>query len=187
MNIRSSRIVQWIGLLIIGAVCTSCSTLKSPHFVGAKEPFGEKDLASETVWTQGDDVYFLKRLDSNTLVAATMEWDAKKNDFAVRSFPIIVTKLGDHLFLNVKEDDLYSIFRVATACDDEPSLLLFTIDPDKLRKDVAEGKIQAREEGDDIILECTKEEQDAYILENINTVFHMDGASIVRQISKQKE
>jgi hypothetical protein len=180
--------MKWIGLLIIGAACISCSTLKSPHYVGEQEPMSEKDLAEITVWENGDDVFFVKRVDSNILVAATLEWDSKINDFSVRSFPVIVSKLGDHMFLNVREDDLYSIFRVAGACDDdEPIFALFTIDPDKMKQDMADGKIKARKEKDDVIMECAKEEQDAYILENIDTMFHMDGASIVRQIAVQKE
>ena len=188
MKVRSKQILQWIGLMVVAASCTACSTLKAPHIAGEQEPVVKEDLGSETVWMQGEDVYFVKRVDSNTLVAATMEWDGKNNDYTVRSFPIIVSKLGDHLFLNVKQDDLYSIFRVATACEDEEkAFMLFTVNPDRLKKDMAEGHIQAREEDDDIILECTKEEQDAYILENINTVFHMDGGSIARQISGEEK
>lgn len=189
MNIRSSQMLQWIGLLAIGAVCISCSTLKSPHYVGEQQPATEKDLGDITVWKQGEDVYFVKRVDSNTLVAATLQWNDKSNDFAVRSFPFIMSTLDDHMFLNVRNSDLYSIFRVAGACDDDesPTYLLFTIDDDKMEQDMADGKIQARKVGDDIIMECTKEEQDAYILEHIHTMFDMDGASIVRQIAEQKE
>ena len=188
MRARSNLIVKWIGLLIIGAACISCSTLKSPHYVGEQEPMSEKDLADITVWENGDDVFFVKRVDSNTLVAATLEWDGDINNFTVRSFPFIVSALGDHMFLNVREGDLYSIFRVAGACsDDEPIFALFTIDDDKMKQDIADGKIKARKEKDDIIMECTKEEQDAFIMENIDKVFHMDGASIVRQIAVQKE
>jgi hypothetical protein len=181
--------MKWVGLLIIGAACISCSTLKSPHYVGERQPAAEKDLADITVWKQGEDVYFVKRVDSNTLVAATLEWDSTVNDFSVRSFPFIVSKLDDHIFLNVKDGELYSIFRVAGACDDnEPStFLLFTIDDDIIKQDMADGTIRARNEGDDVIMECTKEDQDAYILENINTMIHMDGACIVRQIAEQKE
>jgi hypothetical protein len=174
--------------MIIGMACASCSTLKSPHYVGEQEPAREKDLADITVWQQDEDVYFVKRVASNTLVAATLEWDDKSNDFTVRSFPFIVSELDDHLFLNVKDGDLYSIFRVAGAGgDDDPAFVLFTIDDDSMIKDMADGKIKARKAGDDIIMECTKEEQDAYILENIYTMFHTDGACIVRQIAVQKE
>lgn len=187
MTMRSNQMRQWIGLLIMGAVCVSCSTLKSPHYVGEQQPATEKELADITVWKQGEDVYFVKRVDSNTLVAATLEWDDKSSDFAVRSFPFIVSQLEDHLFLNVKADEFYSIFRMAGTCQDDQTLLLFTIDSDKMKQDIADGKIKARREKDNIIMECSKEEQDAYILENFDTMFDMDGASIVRQIVEQKE
>jgi len=186
MKRRSNIRLRTTGLLIAGLVCASCSVLKSPHYAGQQEAISEKDLAGETVWMQGDDVYFIKRVDSNTVVAATMDWNEQAGGFQIRSFPVIVSTLGDHMFLNVKDEEYYSIFRVAGTDDDE-TILLFTVDPDKMKQAIANGAIKAREEGGDIVMECTKEEQDAYIRDNINSMFEMGSGSLVRKLSKQQK
>ena len=180
-----NQVWKAIGLLILSTACVSCSILKSPHYVGEQEAIREEDLASETVWMQGDDVYFVKRVDSNTVVAATLDWDAKANNFRIRSYPIILSSLGEYSFLNVKEDENYSIFRVI-GTDDEETLLLFTIDGDKLEQDIADGKIKARASGDDIVMECTKEEQDAYMRANVDLMFDMNSAFLARKISREQ-
>jgi len=178
--------LKGVGLLVVGLVCASCSVLKSPYYAGELGTISEKDLASETVWMQGDDVYFVKRVDSNTVVAATLDWDEKAGGYQIRSFPLVLSTIGDHMFLNVKDGEYYSIFRVAGS-DDDDTFLLFTIDSDKIKQDISDEKIKAREDGEDIVMECTKEEQDAYILENINSIFDMGSGSLVRKISEDQE
>ena len=168
------KLFYTIGLLAACVGLSSCSALKSQYYVGEQEAISENDLGNETVWMQGEVVYFVKRVDSNTVVAATMEWDKKKNDYAVRSFPLVLSKLGDHIFLNAKDGELYTILRVAVA--DDESLLLFTVNPDKMKRDITDGKVKAHEEGGNIIMDCSKEEQDEYILKNIDTMFYMDSA-----------
>lgn len=185
MKVRWNKGLNVIGLLVAGLVCASCSVLKSPYYVGEQETISEKDLAGETVWMQGDDVYFVKRLDSNTVVAATLDWNENAGEYQTRSFPLVLSTLGDHMFLNVKDGEYYSIFRVA-GTDDDDTILLFTIDPEKLKQDIADEKIKARED-DGIVMECTKEEQDAYILDNINSIFMMGSGSLVRKISTDQE
>lgn len=164
-------------LLLAVMACSSCSVLKSAHYAGEMETVSEEDLARESIWMCNDAVYYVHRSGSNTFVAATLEWNEQENAYAVESFPLFLSTLGDHLFLNIKgEDGLYTIFRAAPAgCSDSAmALVLFSVDKDEMRKAIAAGTIKGHMDGNDVALDCSKAEQDEYIRNNIRTMFGMD-------------
>ena len=51
---------------------------------------------------------------------------------------------------------------------------------------IADGKVKAHADDSDIIMDCTKAEQDEYILKNINSIFSMDCGNVVRMLSEKK-
>ena len=184
-NTMISQILSMACLLAICIGITSCSGLQSKYYVGEKLPISEDDLAQESIWLYGDDTYYVRRTGSNTFVIARMMWNEDKGDYTVQSEPIVGSKLGDHLFLNIKGLDYYTIFRVGFTLDD--ALVLYSADKDKIAQDITEGKVKAhKDEHNNIILDGTKEEQDAYILKNIHSVFATDDPGIARLISEKK-
>ena len=181
----NKKIRSTTAMLTISIGLLSCSVLQSPHYVGEKIDISEEDLSNQSIWVHKEDVYYVRRTGTNTFLAATMKWDAKKSAFTVHSFPLFLSELGDHLFLNIKNGDLYTILRVA-CCDDE-SIILFTVDLNMMKQEIADGKVKAHEDDGNIIMGCSKEEQDEYISNNIHHIFHMDGASIARKLSEEKK
>ena len=182
----TNKKLLFVAGLLAASTLTACNTLKSPHYVGEAETFDADEMSEVSVWTQNDTAYFVKVVDSNTLIAATLEWDKQKNDFVARSFPIIISLLEDHMFLNVKDGDLYTILRIA-GTDEEETIVLFTVDLEKMKRDISEGIIKGRIEERTVVMECTKEEQDAYIREHFNSLFAMGGGNLVRRISEEKK
>ena len=173
-------------LLAVSIGITSCSGLKSKYYVGEQLDISEDDLAQESVWEYGDNTYYVRRTGSNTYVMATLEWNEDKGDYTVNSYPVVPSKLGEHLFLNIKGLDYYMIFRVALAGENE--LILFRADKEKLVQDIADGIVCAHtNEHNEVIMDGTKEEQGAYIQKNIDSMFSIDSPSIARLISEKKK
>lgn len=178
MRISMNSFCMFAGVMLL----TSCSELRSPHYVGEPVMMDEDDPPKESIWMQGESVYYVRRTGSNTLVAATLEWNKKNGDYTVKSFPMVLTELDDHIFLNVKKGDDYTILRLACACDE--SFMLFTVDSEMMKKAIADGTVKAHTDDDHIIMDGTKEEQDEFIAKNINTMFSMDCGSLARRLSK---
>lgn len=172
--------------LLAGAVfLASCSELRSQYYVGELVPIEEAELGEESIWQLGCEVYYVRCIDTNHGVAATLEWDNGKDEYTVISYPLIISELGDHVFLNVKKDDYYTILRVAGSCGN--SAMLFTVDEEVMKKAIADGSVKAHASNGHIILDGTKEEQDEYIANNIHTVFAMDCGRIARLLSEKEE
>lgn len=176
--------IKWMIFATISGVLVSCSELRSPHYVGEVVEIMEEDLGRESAWVMDEELYWIRRTGSNSFVAATMEWNRKTETYEARTAPILLTQLDDHLYLQLKEDDEYIILRAA--CSQDESLILFTIKKDIIEKDVQEGKIRARISGNKITLECSKEEQDEYIRDNVERIFSYDCARVARKVYEEK-
>lgn len=184
MKLRTTLRMNSLGILAGAMLLSSCSELRSPHYVGEPVEMDEEDPSHESIWMLGESVYYIRRTSSNTLVAATLEWDQKNGDYTAKSFPLVITTLDDHIFLNINNGDDYTILRLACACDE--SFMLFTVDPEMMKKAIADGTVKAHTEGDHIIMDGTKAEQDEFIANHINTLFSMDCGSIARKLSKEE-
>ncbi len=167
--------------LVVSVGAVSCTRFKARHYAGEKVFLTEAEISEETVWEVGDQVYFVRLVEGGMLTAATLEWDQKKNAYAMRTHEIVSSKLGDHTFLNVKEGGYYTILRVVGAGDD--TLVLLTVDKDKLEKDMAEGSLQARKDDTDIVMDGPKEALDRYIESHMDTLFSLEAAAVARLIS----
>ena len=161
--------------LILMAASISCTSLKSKHIAGEKVPLTQEDISADSIWKLGDDVYFLRLAEEGTLVAATLSWNEKTGAYAMKTYQLVPSKIGEHHFLNVKDGDYYTILRLVGAGEDE--VVLFTVDKDKLAKDIADGLLQAREEDGGFIVDEPKEALDRYIASHIDTLFALDAAS----------
>jgi len=174
-----------VSLLAICFLSASCASLKSPYFVGEQQPIEDKDLNTDSVWQIADTKYFVRVVDSNTVVASSVEWDKDSQKHTLSTSPLVLTKLGDTLFLNVKKDGLYTILRMIPSADG--SMVLLTIDSDKIKSEIAEGKIKAHKDGSDIITDCSKEELDQYVKDNLPTLFDLNNSSVAKLISGKME
>ena len=179
------KMISTVKIILLSAVLTSCSSLKSQYYVGEKMPISEEELSKESVWKFGDDVFHVQQVDTNTLIASTIEWDKENQKHTVSTRQLVLSELGDVIFLNIKEDNLYTILRLVGG--DDGSLVLLTVDSDKVEKDIAEGNIKAEKIDHDIITNCSKKELDQYVLENIQTLFSLDSACVGKLISGEME
>lgn len=180
-----SKIIRSLWALVLCTGLISCSTLHSPYYVGEISDISEEDLAEESIWVMDEDTYTIRRTGSNSFVAATMEWNSNTKEYNAHTSPILLTELDDHLFLNIQDDDGYLIIRAVCSLDE--SLVLFTIDKDKIEQDIKSKKLKAREDGDHIFMECSKEEQDEYIRNNIETMFSYECARVARMVYEKEK
>ena len=167
--------------LSVGAV--SCTSLKSRHYPGEKVALTEEDISPQTVWKAGEDVYFVRLAEDGTLAAATLKWEAQKGAYAMQTYQLVPSKIGDNQFLNVKDGDYYTLLRLVGAGED--TVVLLTVDADKIEKDVADGVLQARKEEGNFVMEGSKEDLDRYIAGHIDTLFSLEAAGVARLISGQ--
>ena len=174
-------------LLIIGTAAvllSACTSLKCEHYVGVKEPIAENDIGEETIWRYRDKVYFLKVVDPQTVVASTLVWDDAAQRHQVVASEIALTKLDDHLFLNIRDEEerYYSIFRLSPSMDGP--MVLFSVSRDKLEADIKAGRIEADSGKNSIVLKVTKAQLDAYVRENLFTLFNTDAAGLIFPINE---
>jgi hypothetical protein len=180
--------VMMKSLTLIGAALTiavltpSCARFRSDHYVGERQPISSNTVTENSVWQLGDEVYHVRVVDSNTLVAASAKWDSTSRTHTLTSYPLVCSTLGGHNFLNVWDENHYTILRMI-ASGSESEVVLLTIDADKVNKDIAEGKLKARRDGHDFLASCSKEELDRYVLENLPSLFSLDGAGVARLLS----
>jgi len=161
-------------------LCTSCASLRCKHFPGTREPLTEKELSHASVWKYGDEIYHVKVVSSNQVVACSVKWDDETARHALESFEVVPSKLEETIFLNILKDGLYTILRVMPA--GEKSMVLMTIDRDKVEKDIAEGKIKGARKGGEYTLDCSQQELDDYIRANLTTLFSLDAAGVLELI-----
>jgi hypothetical protein len=155
--------------------------MKSHHIVGLKQVLTEKDLSQESVWKMGNDVFFVRRMDDNTLMAAAMDWNNHTQTYSVISYPLVVSKLGAYTFLNIKDGDLFTILRLVGAEGD--TVVLLSVDSDKLETDMEAGRIKAHRDDEAFIFSGSKAELDRYIETNIHTLFSLEMVGVVELLS----
>jgi hypothetical protein len=177
------RILALFCCLVAGIGAVSCTSFKSRDYAGEKIALTKEDISPETVWKIGGDVYFVRLVEGGTLVAATINWEEKKGAYAMRTCQLVPSKIGGDHFLNVKEGEYYTILRMVGAGTD--AVVLFTVDKDKLEKDMADGLLQASQEDGNIIMDGPKEALDRYIASHIATLFSFEAAGVARLISGQ--
>jgi hypothetical protein len=161
----------------------SCTGLKSRYYPGETFVIDEKKLASESIWMWGNDAYYVRRTATNTLTATTLNWDKNKGEYTASTALLVPSKLGNHTFLSIKGKELYTIYRAELSGDE--SVVLFSVDMNKAEQDIANGTVNARKEDKNIIVDGSKKELDAYITNNIGTLFSIDTASIARKLSEK--
>jgi len=176
-----NRVLALFCCFVLSLSAISCTSFKSRHYAGEKVALTQEDISPETVWQVGDDVFFVRLVDDGTLVAASLIWEEKKSAFAIRTYQLVPSMIGDHHFLNVKDGEYYTILRFMGAGED--ALVLLTVDKDKLKKDMADGVLQAREVDGDFVMDGSKEMLDRYIASQIDTLFSLDAAGVARLIS----
>ena len=175
---------------------SSCASLQSKHYVGEKEKAETGDISADSVWQMGEGVFHVHVTDEGRLIAASVEWNEKAKRHELRTCEVVISSLDDHRFLNVLEDGQYTILRMGMASDPSPTLVVYTVDGDKLRKDIAAGKLKATEKKDKekgqtynsiYVFEGPKEELDAYVKANLDMLFELDMVGVVRLISGKLE
>lgn len=186
-------IVLILGLVL--AVTTACSRMQSAHYPGTKEPLFEELLALDdarqvSVWKYDDDLFYVKPVDKSSAIAATLQWDASQETFQVVSRQLLITRIDDHLFLNIKEDGLYTILRMAFAhTSDNDPIVLFTVKEAKLKADMAAGKIKTKPstDKDTYVLDVSKKTLDTYIRRQGDDLFDFDSAGTIRLLVEPQE
>ncbi|MDA3798393.1 MAG: hypothetical protein PF692_04855 [Kiritimatiellae bacterium] len=179
--IRNVLISSIITLLAL--VSVSCTSFKSKNYVGKRQFISESELTKDSIWQVGDNVFCVRIVDTNTLAASSMKWDEKSKQHALSKYELVLSTLGEYAFLNVKDGEQYTILRLIGASGD--SFVLMTVDPEKVEADIAAGRIKAHKDNSDFIADCSKEELDKYVLDNIKTLFSVDGVTVVKLISGQ--
>ncbi len=178
--------ILFILLLSIPALF-ACSRMQSVHYVGEKNPMFKEMPNAVGIWKHDDEVFHVKALDDFTAVASTLKWDKDRATFKTDSREIMITKLNDHTFLNVKEGGLYTILRMGYSFDDH--LVLYTVRDEKIEEDIRKGTIKVRKSDDKntYILDLSKKELDAYISANMNELFDFDNVGIITPIKMPEE
>lgn len=184
-NMMIKQTLHLTCLLAASIGIASCSGLNSKYYVGEKSAISEEYFTQESVWMYGDDTFYVRRTEPCTYVVARLEWKEDTGAYKVDSHVVVPTKLGDHWFLNIKGTDCYKIFRIVPS--GENNMVLFRADREKLVQDIADGILCAHtNKHNEVFLDGTKEEQDAYILKNIDSIFSMESASGAQRISEKK-
>lgn len=191
----SNKLATVLLILLSIYVLASCTRMQSEHYVGTKEPlFKEllkfKDARQVSVWKFKDDVFYVKPLDEYSAIASTLKWDQSQDAFKIINKQLVVTKIDDHMFLNLKEDGLYTILRIAYAlASSDDQLVLFSVKEDKLKEDIQTGKIKIKmsTDKDTYILDVTKKKLDTYISKNINNLFDFNAAGIITLLVEPPE
>jgi len=175
------RMIPLFLVIVFCLSALSCTSMKSHHIVGLKQVLTEKDLSQESVWKMGNDVFFVRRMDDNTLMAAAMDWNNHTQTYSVISYPLVVSKLGAYTFLNIKDGDLFTILRLVGAEGD--TVVLLSVDSDKLETDMEADRIKAHRDDEAFIFSGSKAELDRYIETNIHTLFSLEMVGVVELLS----
>ena len=160
---------------------SSCNQLKSKYYIGEKETIPMKELKSETIWQFGDDVFYLRILDSLNVIASSLEWQESDKEYKVKTFEVIFTNLDEAKFLNVKgEDGMYTLLRMVGA--DDGTIVFFTVNEEFMKNEIKQGQVRAKEDGSDYILDISKQELDNYVAKNINDLFSIKTPGIIKPL-----
>ena len=174
-------------LLLLCLGITSCSSLKSVHYVGEKEPSKGIGFNEETIWQFDKEVYYVRSTGPESIVASTLDWDEKNKQYVVSTYHIVVSKLNETYFLNAKKegDEYYTILLLSPSV--EQMFSVFSVDGKILDKHIETGKIKASKRNREYILDVTKDELDRYIQENVKELFDFKNSGIIKPIKGFRE
>ena len=177
-----NKILMIISALVLSMLLASCSPVESPYIIGERTVFSENEIGSESVWEIKDQIFHVKIINSNEVVATEVDWDPEERVHKMETHDIIVTELDDHLFLNIRNDEegLYYIHRIVRS--DKHSIVFYSFDEEEIEKHISSGKVHNRTDGG-VVLKGTKEEIDKFIIENIRTIYDLDSVIVAKLIS----
>lgn len=171
-----------VGLFLAVSLLVSCSALQSPEIVGERKAFAEDEVGNESVWKIEDQIYYVRVAATNRLVASIVEWDKDRQTHKLETEEIVLSRLGDDQFLNLKIEDLYHIHYLVPS-DDGRVLLFYGINPDALNKHLGRGVVKTDARHDVYTLEGTKEEIDQFIRANIKSMYDPGEVTVAHLIS----
>lgn len=175
-----NKILHYAMFMALALTCASCASLKSQHFPGTRESIAEKGLSGKSIWKFGTEVCNVQTVTPNKVVASWVKWDEATATHKLQSCEVVLSKLDETLFLNLQIDGLYTILRVVPAGEHE--VVLLTIDNEKVEADLENGAIKGTKKGGEFTLECSKDELDAYFRANLNTLFSLKAAGVLKLI-----
>jgi len=172
-----------VSLVLFVLLVSSCTKLKSKHYVGEREILTTKEYEKESIWQYEDDVFYVRIIDSTTVIASSLEWKDSKKGYEVVTMEVVTTKIGKDYFLNLKEPDgLYNVLRIISTSDG--SIVFLGVDDKKLDKDIEEDRIKVTKKDSDYIIDLDKSELDTYVSENINELFKVQTAGLIKPLTK---
>jgi hypothetical protein len=177
------KTISIVFYLVFAFILTSCSPLRSPHYIGDQVEFSEKEIGRVSTWEIEGLTYHAKIKSSNQVVVASVTWDQKKEEFVMSTEDLVISALDDQLFINVKYDDSYGIIHVTKVKDDY--LISHSVDTAFLKKQIPSGKVKTGGDDSSFILTGTKEEIDKFMRENMNQVFNEKNLTIAEKISEK--
>ena len=166
--------------ILTSLLLTACSTLQSPFYIGERVPFEADDVGNETVWKVNDDLYHVRIVNTNLIVAASLKWDEPTGSFQKKTQEVVVSKLNETLFVNLRKNDLYTVLR-ATPSDE--FIVFYTAEDAEIKKHLGTRCIESAEGDDTYVLQGTKKEIDAFVTEHLHVLFSQDAILIGELIS----
>ena len=176
------KTLQSFGFILFCLLLTSCNFLKSEHYPGKPIDIEEKDIGKEMVWKMNkDNIYHTVILDKQLITVGNLEWDKEQQIFLAVNQDIILSKLGDSCFINIVDNDgMYRILKFSMSSDS--TLVVYTVDKNKIENFIDSGKIHASVVDNNIILDLSKIELDAFINEYGNEIFNYDNPIVFQKI-----
>lgn len=168
-------------------ILCSCSTIVSPHYVGEPAPVFSADLV-ERAWYVGGHVWHVKPTSKHDAIASTLSWHHSDELFDQTVMELLTTRLGESVFLNIKQGENYAIFRLLPAFSVDCEFALIGVNAKKVSKDIADGKIEGEARVDwfdAFTLRVEKRDLDRYVAENLNTLFDVHRLSIGTPIPRR--
>tara|TARA_B100002003_G_scaffold251625_1_gene296336 strand:+ start:254 stop:865 length:612 start_codon:yes stop_codon:yes gene_type:complete len=171
--------------VLVCLLAVSCTQMTSMHYVGQPVAAFEEFGKNVSIWKLDKNVYFVKPLDNYRAVVATLEWQKDQQEFKVEDHEIIVGELGKDRFLNLLDDGLYTIMRMAGSPDD---FVIFPPNRAQLKQDVRSGRVTVKQPDQytyEMVL--SKEELDAYVMENADKLFRLNDAAVIEPVVPLKK
>lgn len=172
---------------ILVLLLVSCTQMRSEYYVGEKEPVFEEYEDDVSVWKRESKVFYVKPIDSYRAVVSSLNWNQELKKFDQVESELIISKLGEYFFLNLKRDGLFTIVRLTGTLDGQ--FVIFEASSEKLKSDVNTGRISILENDDSHVfdLKMSKKELDIYVEENIVELFELTNVAVISPLVPPKE
>lgn len=169
----------------------SCTDLRSPHYVGViQEPMKlAENLERESTWVFNEEVYYTSIIDSTNILVGGLKWSDAEKNYVAKSFPMLITRLGNDYFINLKwdQDSLYSIYRISGIIPDEGSIAFLTMNKDSVNKLIAETGINVAKSEPAYTFDMSKEDLDRFMQNHVNRIFPFASVGIIKNIAGYKK